>query len=258
MTYSSQNRVTNAVLRLIGEEGMNNVDSYTSEVMDRSYKTFNSSDELKTFFDNYLLNFYTNSSLDDLEIIRYYTGPSFKDINAVLRDNWNYEINGLLTDDRKNELKDTARKLSVSIDKSSSELPSNIKVYRGVSLDAFKDYGISDISDLKNLVGQYYYERGYTSTSLLRESSSFNSNSEYWSNCDIEIEYLVPSEFSEGLPLITDDLSYSGIKHEFLINTGCLSKIVDVIIDNNGKAYITAVVVPKKVWDKDYRDQHKK
>ena len=258
MKYNSQNRVTNSVLRLIGEDTMDNVDKYTEEVIDRSYKTFNSTEEIKSFFDNYLLSFYSNSNLDDIENIRYYTGPSFKDINAILRDKWNYETNGLLTEERKIELQDLSSNLSTSLEKTSSELPSNIKVYRGVGLDAFKDYGISDISELKNMVGQYYYERGFTSTSLLRDSSAFSSNSEAWKNYNIEIEYLVPSEFSEGLPLITDDLSYSGIKHEFLINTGCLSKIVDVIVDNDNKVYITAVIIPKKVWDKDYSDQHKK
>lgn len=257
MKYNSQNRVTNSVLRLIGEDTMDNVDKYTEEVIDRSYKTFNSTEEIKSFFDNYLLSFYSNSNLDDIENIRYYTGTSFKEINAVLRGNWNYEVNGLLTEDKKNEYLNIARDLSNSMDKN-TELPSNIKVYRGVTLDSFKSYGINSISDLKSMVGQYFYERGFTSTSLLRESSAFNSNSDYWKDRNIEIEYLIPSEFSEGVPLITKDLCYTGVEHEFLINTGCLSKIVDVIVDNDNKVYITAVVIPKKIWEKGYADQHKK
>lgn len=257
MKYSSQNRVTNSVLRLIGEDTMDSVEQYTDDVVSESYKIFKSLEEIKSFFSDYISNFYSNSNLDDIENIRYYTGPSFKDINAVLRNNWNYETNGLLTEDRKNELIKFSRDLSNSMEKTSSELPSNIKVYRGVSLDSFKDYGISSISDLKSMVGQYYYESGYTSTSLVRDNSAFNSDSDYWKNYKIEIEYLVPAEFSDGLPLITDDLSYSKIQSEFLINTGSLAKIVDVIVEED-RAYLTAIFIPKKVWDKEYRDQHKK
>ena len=256
MGFESQNRITNSVLKIIGEETMSNVDNYTEEVMGRSYKIFKSLEEIKLFFAKYISGFYANSNLDDLENIRYYTGVSFKEINAILRDNWNYEDNGLLTEEKKSEFIDTARGLSKSIGKVSSELPSNIKVYRGVSLDSFKSYGVNSISDLKNMVGQYYYERGFTSTSLLRDTSAFNSNSESWDNYSIEIEYLVPSEFSDGLPLITDDLSYSKIQTEYLINSGCLSKIVDVMIGEDGKAYLTAVLIPKKIYDKSYNDQH--
>ena len=92
MTYSSQNRITNSVIRLIGEETMNNVEQYVSDVKNRSYKSFNSLDEAKSFFDGYMQNFYFNSNLSDIENIKYYTGPSFKEINAVLRNNWNYEV----------------------------------------------------------------------------------------------------------------------------------------------------------------------
>ena len=141
--------------------------------------------------------------------------------------------------------------------KISSELPSNIKVYRGVTLDSFKSYGVNSISDLKSMVGQFFYERGFTSTSLIRESSAFSSNLDCWKGRNIEIEYLIPSEFSDGLPLITKDLCYTDIEHEYLISTGSLCKIVDVIIDGD-KAYLTAVLIPKKVWDKTYESGYKK
>ena len=257
MKYSSQNRITNSVLRMIGEETMDTVQEYTDEVMDRDYKTFNSIEEAKSAFDGYLDTFFSNSNLDDIENIRYYTGASFKEINAVLRGNWNYEINGLLTDEKRNEFLDIAKSLSASMAKGSSELPTNIKVYRGVTLDSFKAYGVNSISDLKSMVGQYFYERGFTSTSLLRNSSSFSSNLDYWKDRNIEIEYLIPSEFSEGLPLINKDLCYTGVENEFLINASSLSKIVDVLVDED-KAYLTAVFIPKKVWEKGYIDKHTK
>ena len=63
MTYSSQNRITNSVLRMIGEETMDTVQEYTDEVMNRDYKTFNSIEEAKSFFDGYLDTFFSNSNL---------------------------------------------------------------------------------------------------------------------------------------------------------------------------------------------------
>ena len=104
------------------------------------------------------------------------------------------------------------------------------------------------------MVGQYFYERGFTSTSILRETSAFSSELDCWKTRNIEIEYLIPSEFNEGLPLITKDLCYTDIENEFLINTGTLCKIVDVMVDED-KAYLTAVFVPKKIWEKGYTDQ---
>ena len=51
-------------------------------------------------------------------------------------------------------------------------------------------------------------------------------------------------------------MSYSKNQSEFLINSGTLTRIVDVMINDDGKVYMTAVIIPKKVWDKSYTEQH--
>lgn len=252
MEHVSPNRIVNSVLRMIGEEQMTNIDEYTKSVMSNSFKSFKSEEELTEFFSSSISS---GLSIEDIENIRYYTGTSFRNINAVLRNNWNYEMNGLLTDEKKNELLKLSSDINKSIDRTSTELSTGIKVYRGVSLSAFKDYGITNISDLKSMVGQYIYERGFTSTSLIRDKSFFDRDLEWGENCNIEIEYYIPQGFEEGVPLITDELSYSKSESEFLISSGTLTRIVDVMISDDGKVYMTAVIIPKKVWDKTYSNQ---
>ena len=146
-----------------------------------------------------------------------------------------------------------AEGLSVALMKVPNSLPSNIRTYRGVGISSFKDYNISNIAELENLRGQYYYESGFTSTSLLRDRSFFDRELEWHYSCNIEIEYFIPQECSEGLPLIKSDLSYSKEQSEFLIDKGCLSKIIDVEVSKDGtKAYLKAVVIPRRVWNMTY------
>ena len=47
-------------------------------------------------------------------------------------------------------------------------------------------------------------------------------------------------------------MSYSTNQNEFLLNKASLSKVVDVKIENN-KAILTVVLVPKKVYDINYK-----
>ena len=54
-------------------------------------------------------------------------------------------------------------------------------------------------------------------------------------------------------PLINDDLSYSKIQSEYLINKSSLSKIIDVKISTDGKlAYMKVVLIPQKMWNITY------
>ena len=73
---------------------------------------------------------------------------------------------------------------------------------------------------------------------------------------DIEIEYYIPKECNEALPLINDNLSYTKGQNELLIDKSSLTKIVDVnIVD--GKAYLKAVVLLRKMWDKGYENEQR-
>lgn len=242
----------NLILKYLGNDKVTELDSFVENVKRKDFIEFSSIEEVRTFFIDYLTDFYNNNSKSDIDNIRTYTGIAFKRFNSLLRGIWNYDTNGLLTNEMKSEYLNSANKLSECIAKS-SHLPSNIKTYRGVSLDSFKGYGISSLENLKSLKNKYYYESGFTSTSLIRDMSFFNRELEYHEFCNIEIEYLIIEEANDGIPLINDDLSYSKMQSEYLINKGSLSKIIDVEISPDGKlAHIKAVLIPKKLWDISY------
>ena len=240
------------ILKYIGNEQLSEINAFASEVNKREFMEFSSLEEVRAFFIDYLADFYNNSSISDIDNIRAYTGIAFRRFNSLLRGTWNYDTNGLLTDDARVEYLNLANKLSECIERSST-LPTNIKTYRGVSLERFKDYGITSLEDLNSLENKYYYDSGFTSTSLVRDKSFFNRELEYHEFCNIEIEYLIPEEANDGIPLIDDNLSYSKVQNEYLINKSSLSKIIDVKISSDGKlAYIKAVLIPQKMWNITY------
>lgn len=231
---------------------MTEIDTFVNDVSKRNFIEFSSLEEVSAFFTDYLAEFYNNNSINDIDTIRAYTGIAFRRFNSLLRGTWNYDTNGLLIDDAKVEYLNLANKLSECIERSST-LPTNIKTYRGVSLERFKDYGITSLEDLNSLENKYYYDSGFTSTSLVRDKSFFNRELEYHEFCNIEIEYLIPEEANDGIPLIDDNLSYSKVQNEYLINKGSLSKIIDVEISPDGKlAYIKTVLIPQKMWNITY------
>ena len=237
------------ILKYIGNEQLSEINAFASEVNKREFMEFSSLEEVRAFFIDYLADFYNNNSISDIDNIRAYTGIAFRRFNSVLRGTWNYDTNGLLTDDAKVEYLNLANKLSECIERSST-LPTNIKTYRGVSLERFKDYGITSLEDLNSLENKYYYDSGFTSTSLVRDKSFFNRELENHELCNIEIEYLIPEEANDGIPLIDDNLSYSKVQNEYLINKGSLSKIVDIKISPDGNlAYIKTVLIPQKMWN---------
>ena len=138
---------------------MTEIDTFVNDVSKRNFIGFSSLEEVSAFFTDYLAEFYNNNSINDIDTIRAYTGIAFRRFNSVLRGTWNYDTNGLLIDDAKVEYLNLANKLSECIERSST-LPTNIKTYRGVSLERFKDYGITSLEDLNSLENKYYYDSG--------------------------------------------------------------------------------------------------
>ena len=109
------------------------------------------------------------------------------------------------------------------------------------------------------MINSYYIEDGFTSTSLLRDSSFFNRELEWHEPCNIEIQYFIPEECNDGIPLINNDLSYSKNQNEFLLNKNSVSKIFDCKIDKeNNVAYLKAVFIPERIWNKEYSNINKK
>ena len=249
----SKTNKANYILKYMDQETHDYMTEYLKEVAKREYKSFQNEGELNEFFEEYMQKVYSSFSSSEIDNLRYYTGIAFNDINSLLRGMWSYERSGALTEERKNEIYDTIKKMDSAITKLPDSLPGNIKAYRGLTLASFRDFGIYSLEDLVNLKDQYYYEDGFTSTSLIRENSFFNRELDWHDECNIEIEYSIPEESSDGIPLINDELSYSNVQSEFLLNRGTLVKIKEVTIKDKN-AYIKAILVPKKVWNKEYKN----
>ena len=199
-------------------------------------------------FKEELNNFYTKTTDEEVMSLRNYTGYNFRRINAILRNNWNYEEHGKKDEKVVEGLTEDIR----VIDSLLRRFPKNknaFMTYRGTTLSSFKKYGIDNLDDLINLKDKLLYETGYTSTSLKEEESYFNKNimDKY---INVEIKYIIPPNSQDGIPLITDDLSYSKNQQEYLIERGSLSKVIDVEIKEN-TAILMVVLIPKKIWDKE-------
>lgn len=254
MAISRSKRI-NMILRLIGSNAINSIEEFIQKINSREFLAFVSENQLEDNFKEYMRTFNSSHSLQAIESIRYYTGYAFNDINSILRNTWSYEKNGLLTDQKRKEIME----IISAVEQVMSTLPvleKDIKVYRGVSLNCFKDYGINSIQDLINLKGEFYFESGFTSTSLLRDKSFFDRELDWHEKCNIEIEYLVSKECNDGLPLLSDELSYSKIQSEYLINKGSLFKIIDVSIsEDQTKAYLKMILLPQKIWNLSYNQE---
>lgn len=256
----STDKATNMVLKYAINDRLEEMDFYVDDVVNRDYVSFDEVEQVNSFFMNNVENIYSNYNSDEVGDLRYYTGTSFRDVNAVLRNNWTYEINGELTKEKESNYRIMASNISGIINSRGTELNSNIKVYRGVSINAFKKFGVNTLADLVSLKGQYIYDSGFVSTSLVRSKSFFDRKLDYHEPCNIEIEYLVPNEADDGVTLINSELSYNSEEQtEYLINSGNLSRVVDVVYDEiNDKAYVKMAYIPKKVWDLGYRKDNEK
>ena len=194
-----------------------------------------------------LLSINNNLSTEEQELLKLYTGYHFREINNILRDRWNYNENGKL--ENKQEFQLIAEELKEIIENQQSL--GNIKSYRGVTIDYFYPYGIYDIKDLNLLVGNYLMDRGFVSTSLKEEKCFFKKENELGNNYNIKIIYNIPSEFTDGIYLGKENLSYNPEQQEYLINSWNLAKVMNVEINNNS-AIITTLLIPKKVYDDYY------
>lgn len=243
---------TNMVLRMIDKSvGIDTVNEYVDNVRNRNFVEMKSIDDVNLLFNNSIDNFLSCLSYNELMNLRSYTGYNYKFINALLRNKWTYEELGLLDNDKKQQFIKLSREISGILNK--FDTPDiDFMCFRGTKIDAFKDYGITNLSELVNLKDRYLYESAFTSTSILSESSYFNNpNLDEQYNCNIEIRYLIPSESNDGALLTSDDTSYSTGQNEFLLNSGMLGKVIDVSINDNF-AILTVVLVPKKIYELTY------
>lgn len=244
-----KSRTSNIVLNLLSENIKDNMEKYITEVLGQNIKGFKNIEEINNSFSDKIEQFLSTLNEDELLDLRNYTGYNFKFINAILRGTWNYEEHGLLNEENKYKymsLADRIKKILYKFPKSEN----NFVTYRGTTINNFKDYGISDIKDLKYLIGNYMFEQGFLSTSILEDSSYFKKPPDDGNNYNIEVRYIIPKEYNEGALLINNCLTYSISQNEFLIGKGSLSKVLNVEIDQgSNKAIITSIIVPERVYN---------
>lgn len=242
------NSSTHYAMTYIGKRNLEEIEIYVKQVLNESCEVFESKEEVFDAFDNFLNNFFEATNYEEREVLKRYTGLDFRKVNSILRGIWDYEKNGALTEETKKDISEYARALRSVLLKAPS-LPFNMNVYRGLGIEAFYSYGISNLNDLICLKGKYMYEDGFTSTSLLKTNSFFTKPPEWGSKCNIEMECLVPASSEDGVALILEDISYSSNQLEFLINSSSLFKVIDVIIDEkNNSAKIKTILIPQKIW----------
>ncbi len=225
------------------------IDIYIGDVLNREYVSLESDEQVREVFGEMASDFTMGLTYKEALNLRSYTGFSHKEINALLREKWNYEQHGLLTDEKRREYTSTGEAVEKIVFKF-PPLDRNIKTYRGVTLAQFRDYGIHSLEELTAMEGKYFYDSGFTSTSLVRSSSLYNTEAFQIGKRNIEIEYLIPEECHDGALLLDDYTSHYKAENEYLINSGSLIRILSVDIDKkNNTAFLRAVLVPKKIWD---------
>lgn len=242
-------KITSSLLSYMCEEKKEELDIFVGDALTQEYMTLQSDSEVAEVFGGMSSEFTFALSYNDALYLRSYSGFSHKEINAILRGNWTYEENGLLTDEKKKEYTKTAQEVQKILFRFPS-LERSVKTYRGVTLAQFKPYGIQTLEDLVHMQGKYFYDSGFTSTSLVRSSSLYDTEAFQIGRRNIEIEYLIPESCHEGALLLNEFTSHYKAENEYLINSGSLISIISVDIDKeNDTAFIRAVLVPKKIWD---------
>ena len=185
--YSSSTRL---LMKFLTEDTKKEIDRYVEE--------YRNNEPIEYNFQKDTDDFEKNITDEEYMTIRLYTGTNYKNINAVLRNTWNYEDNG--DSSKKDYYKRLGEDISSIIDKY-PKLKNNIKTFRGTSLREFKKYGVRSLDDLKQLEGKYLYEEGFTSTSLEEKSSFFNREI-FGEIQNIEVIYHILESSQDGMPVL--------------------------------------------------------
>mgnify|MGYP004638317959 FL=1 len=230
-------------LSYIGDR-IEEIDRYVEDLKQIEGVSFHNNQEIEESFKDLTNVFYEYLTREDVKAIEDYMMLGFKSINSILRGVWDYNKNGVLSEDIKSDAYKRSDLLHHVLVKAPT-IPFPMKVYRGVDISAFYSYGLTSLEDLKYLQDKYFLELGFCSSSLLRDSSFFVKNPEWGSKPNIEIEILIPDGCDDGV-LVSDFLNHE--QQEFLIQDSSLFKVTDVEIEKD-KAYLKMTLIPQKIWN---------
>lgn len=231
-----ENALTFNVLK---DTDLNKVEDFISDVKQRDIKTFQEYDEITSIFAKQYADL--NLSKEEKQklsfYLKFYTGNAYDRINALLRDNWNYEHQGIKTKEMEEKYQEFLNEIKAIF----SLCPANnlnFVTFRKVPLEVFQSYGINDKNELKFLKDKFYFDPGFVSTSLLNS----------WHLLDgIEMQIIIPLECEEAFPLIGSNLSFHTGEAEYLIENESLFKVYDVE-DIDSKIILKMIYIPKKIW----------
>ena len=232
------NNYVGKVFRYIDTEKCELINEYVINGMTKGYRNVDQSE----FINN-------NISYEEIEFLREYSGYNYKHINNALRGIWNYNDNGNI--EAKDRFIRDGKRISDIIINNPSYVNKDFRVYRGVSIDYFKEYGIEKLEDIVNLRGQFMLDKGFVSTSISEKDSFFKKNNELGINYNVMITYLIPKEFDDGI-FLYGDMTYSKNQKEYLINSYNIAKVVSVNINDDNTASIVAIIIPKRIYDEYY------
>lgn len=233
---------TEILFKFLDEDEINNINEYIMSD-DRDYLEYKNINEISLKNDCY--------SEEEMNTFRSYSGYIYQYVNDALNGNWDYSYDGDLN--FKNRCLELGRELNELLLTSKNFSSDNFKVFRGVPVSFFKEYGINNLNELITLKNKYLFDYGFTSTSFLKDTSYFKCEVPEGVVRNVLIEYDVPSDFHEGVYLKNNNLSYSVSQNEYLINAESLGYVYDVVL-NGDVAILRVKLIPKKVYRKDYRN----
>lgn len=240
--FTSPNSTVKFIIRTLGHEKVQELSDFADALEREPSKDID--------LEQYVKDFRHTLSWQDAENLKSYTNRSYKYVNAIARGIWDYEELGPKTPDRTREYEALSEDFSHII-ANSPELPETITTFRGTNLDQFRAYGIRSVEQLHELEGQLFYEVGFTSTSLDKDSSFYGKSNAglYRKDCNIEVEYLVPSGSTDGIPLSDESLSfYAKDETEFLIDKDSIFKILNVETEGDN-AHVKMALLPRRIWN---------
>ena len=138
---------TRYIKRSLGEEKNNEINSFIEESMSEEFFDFSSEAEIHEYLGEIVKQYVYSLNMDEISDLRFYTGYDFRNINNTMRGKWNYEENGLLTQEKKDMYNELGERIYKVINKF-PQLNLNIKAYRGVNIKAFWDYGVYTLDDI--------------------------------------------------------------------------------------------------------------
>lgn len=227
------------------------VKNFLLDTADRDFHVFEDPIDLDAFSEAYSEFSEPFLSPEDKSALKRYTGFNYKLINQVSRGIWSYDHLGVKTPEKVAEAEQTISAISQAID----HIPSpgvDLIAYRGTNIDSFRNYGISSLSDLASLEGQFFLEAGFTSTSLSPNHSFAGKEFDdpLRRSCDINITCRIPKEARETVGLLSAETAYNPSQHELLIDKGSLFFIsATEISPDRSSAHLEMTLIPRDLYD---------